>query len=75
MMTPSWRLTFTTRVLKGAVVAAMLVAAMWAASPAWVHVKVTADHIRRGEVAILTFSVPNESETVHPTTPSSLTPT
>jgi uncharacterized protein YcnI len=62
-------MTFTVRALKGAVLAAaMVVAAVLAAGPAWAHVKVTADHTWRGGVAILTFEVPNESETGSPTT-------
>ena len=62
-------MTFATSALKGAVLAAaMLVACVLAAAPAWAHVKVTADHSWRGGVAILTFSVPNESETGSPTT-------
>jgi uncharacterized protein YcnI len=62
-------MTFTVRALKGAVLAAaMIVAAVLAAAPAWAHVKVSADHTWRGGVAILTFEVPNESETGSPTT-------
>ena len=62
-------MAFTTGALKGAALAgAMVVAAVLAAAPAWAHVKVTADHSWRGGVAILTFEVPNESETGSPTT-------
>jgi uncharacterized protein YcnI len=62
-------MTFATRVLKcGGLGAAILVLTMWAAAPAWAHVTVTADHAWRGQVAMLTCSVPNESETGSATT-------
>jgi uncharacterized protein YcnI len=46
---------------------------MFFAAPARAHVKVTADHTWRGGVAIITFEVPNESETGSPTTALSVT--
>jgi uncharacterized protein YcnI len=59
----------TTRTAKVAFSAAALsLAALVAAAPAWAHVRVTADRTFRGGVAILTFEVPNESETGAPTT-------
>ena len=62
-------MTLLTRLIRGAVIAATLtIAALVIAAPAWAHVKVTADHTWRGGVAILTFYVPNESETGSPTT-------
>lgn len=47
---------------------AMSVTAVAGAAPAWAHVTVSADHCWRGGVAIVTFMVPNESETGSPTT-------
>ena len=62
-------MTLLTRLIRGAVIAAtMPIAALVIAAPAWAHVKVTADHTWRGGVAILTFYVPNESETGSSTT-------
>ena len=62
-------MTLTSRLAKAALVsAALIVVALVGAAPAWAHVKVTADHTWRGGVAILTFEVPNESETGSPTT-------
>jgi uncharacterized protein YcnI len=62
-------MTLTTRALGAAVtLAAISATALLTAAPAWAHVKVTADHTWRGGVAILTFEVPNESETGSPTT-------
>lgn len=62
-------MTLSTRALKAAVLAAAIAAmTLFFAAPAWAHVKVTADHTWRGGVAILTFEVPNESETGSPTT-------
>ena len=59
----------TTRTAKVAFSAAALsLAALVAAAPAWAHVRVTADRTFRGGVAILTFEVPNESETGAATT-------
>lgn len=42
--------------------AALGVAAILGAGPAWAHVHVDADHTEPGEDAVLTFEVPNESE-------------
>jgi uncharacterized protein YcnI len=62
-------MNLTRRALGAAVLAVALTAiVVFFAVPAWAHVKVTADHARRGGVAILTFEVPNESETGSPTT-------
>jgi uncharacterized protein YcnI len=38
------------------------------AAPAWAHVHVVADNTAAGQHSILTFSVPNESDTASPTT-------
>jgi uncharacterized protein YcnI len=54
------------------IAAVMGLAALVAAAPAWAHVKVTANHTWRGGVAMLTFSVPDESETGVPTTQLSI---
>lgn len=56
----------TTKGLCGA--AALSVAAFMAAAPALAHVHVEADHIEPGEETVLTFDVPNESDTGSPTT-------
>jgi uncharacterized protein YcnI len=56
-----------------AIAAAVTVAALCTTASAWAHVKVIADHTWRGGVAILTFEVPNESETGSPTTQLSVT--
>lgn len=62
-------MTFARRAVEGAVLLAVTTAiAVAVAGPAWAHVKVSADHPWRGGVAILTFEVPNESETGSPTT-------
>lgn len=62
-------MTSAKRAFQGVVLMAIMSAmAVLAAGPAWAHVKVTADHTWRGGVAILTFEVPNESETGSPTT-------
>jgi uncharacterized protein YcnI len=61
--TPSRR---TTKGLLGA--AALGVAAVIAAAPAFAHVHVEADNIEPGEETVLTFDVPNESDTGSPTT-------
>jgi uncharacterized protein YcnI len=45
------------------VAAATIVAAMLTAPAAWAHVHVEADHAEPGSDAILTFEVPNESDT------------
>lgn len=59
----------STRVFRGyAVGATAFVLAVFGAAPAWAHVTVTSDHSWRGGVAIVTFMVPNESETASPTT-------
>lgn len=52
----------------GAVLAAIVGMAMLAVAPAWAHVRVGADNPATGEHTMLTFSVPNESETGSPTT-------
>lgn len=51
-----------------AVAASLALTALLTAAPAWAHVTVTADHTWRGGVAVVTFMVPNESETASPTT-------
>ena len=57
------------RVFRGcAVGATAFVLSVFGAPPAWAHVTVTSDHSWRGGVAIVTFMVPNESETASPTT-------
>ena len=48
--------------------AALAALAVIVATPAGAHVTVTADHTWRGGVAMVTFMVPNESETGSPTT-------
>jgi uncharacterized protein YcnI len=48
--------------------AALGAAAVLGAAPAWAHVHVEADHAEPGEYAILTFKVPNESDTGSATT-------
>jgi uncharacterized protein YcnI len=45
-----------------ALVSVMGITAALAAAPAWAHVHVAADHTTPGDDAILTFSVPNESD-------------
>jgi uncharacterized protein YcnI len=62
-------MTLMTRPLTAVLVTAATTAfALFGAAPAWAHVKVTTDHAWRGGVAILTFEVPNESESGSPTT-------
>jgi uncharacterized protein YcnI len=51
-----------------AVAVSLALTALLTAAPASAHVTVTADHTWRGGVAIVTFMVPNESETASPTT-------
>jgi uncharacterized protein YcnI len=48
--------------------ATLSLAALMAAAPAFAHVHVEADHIEPGEETVLTFDVPNESDTGSPTT-------
>ncbi len=48
--------------------AALAALAVIVAAPAGAHVTVTADHTWRAGVALVTFMVPNESETGSPTT-------
>ncbi|SBS77226.1 conserved hypothetical protein [uncultured Mycobacterium sp.] len=43
-------------------ISALSVVAALAAAPAWAHVHVDADHTTPGDDAVLTFSVPNESD-------------
>lgn len=50
------------------VVASLALTALLTAAPASAHVTVTADHTWRAGVAMVTFMVPNESETGSPTT-------
>jgi uncharacterized protein YcnI len=45
-----------------ATAAALGIAAVLAAAPAWAHVHVDADHTDPGDDAVLTFDVPNESD-------------
>ncbi|HNM86660.1 MAG: YcnI family protein [Mycobacterium sp.] len=52
----------------GAGAAVLGLGVLVAAGPASAHVRVTADDAVRGESAVLTFRVPNESETGSPTT-------
>jgi uncharacterized protein YcnI len=67
-------MTITTRALGGVLVlVAMTGVALCVAAPASAHVTVNADHTWRGGVAILTFEVPNESETGSATTQLSVT--
>lgn len=47
--------------------------ALFAAAPAWAHVKVDAEHPQRGSEAVLTFEVPNESDSGASTTQFSVT--
>lgn len=63
-------MTVVTRaVVAGVAVAALVAVSLFAGTAsAWAHVHVSADHAVRGGLAILTFDVPNESETGSPTT-------
>jgi len=45
--------------------AALSLALLSGAAPAWAHVRVTADNPAPGSYSVLTFKVPNESEKVH----------
>mgnify|MGYP000420284970 FL=1 len=51
-----------------AVTGAITIGALWGAGPASAHVHVDSDDAVRGEYAVLTFRVPNESESGSPTT-------
>lgn len=50
------------------ITAAVTVGALWGAGPASAHVHVESEHAERGEYAVLTFRVPNESDSGSPTT-------
>lgn len=50
------------------ITAALTVGALWGAGPASAHVHVDSEHAERGEYAVLTFRVPNESDSGSPTT-------
>jgi uncharacterized protein YcnI len=60
---------FTTRALTTTALTATLALGSWlTAATAGAHVHVDADHPVRGDTALVTFRVPNESETGSPTT-------
>jgi uncharacterized protein YcnI len=64
----------TRAVLAGVALAALMTLGLSVGTAsAWAHVHVWADHAVRGGQAILTFEVPNESETGSPTTQLSVT--
>jgi uncharacterized protein YcnI len=68
-MSPTRTHSPSRRTAKGLLGAAALgVAALITAAPALAHVHVEADNIEPGEETVLTFDVPNESDTGSPTT-------
>ena len=70
-MTPD---RLTSRVLKTIALTASLILGSWlTAATAGAHVHVDSDHPVRGDIALVTFQVPNESEKGSPTTKVTIT--
>ncbi len=72
-MTHSWRALSRALIPAASIAAVFSIGLFAGAAPAWAHVHVDADHAQRGAETVLTFEVPNESDTGAATTQLTVT--